>query len=631
MNKIILSLSLAAASMIFAGCTKEVVTSEITGNPNVIGFDLNTGKTRATVSNLATLQGDAKGIGVFATKSDGEAEPSQVEYIDNEAYVYDSKGGRWAWKSGEKQWPTTTDGYPMNFYAWYPYDQSSIYPANIPYEVIYYIDTDPSKQIDLLAANKLNVTTRPASSNVSLDFKHILSQIKFQVVVGDGLTANIFSVKLKNVSSGHYFNYETMEWSYPLQGRQSEVDFPYISADWSYYRGDGITPAAIPGDSGSLMLIPQYLSPYAWDKSVEGIADQSYIEVIYNIPGLVGYEYDVYSPYYREYPAMDSDPQYIPLYVKVGYPLDTNWEMGKSYTYTIHLDPLNSSGGYLVDDNFYTEYGQTLLPVIDPQTGEGYDVGEPIFSASNSLGCLVSVGEWQEEVTSTEPGPKSGILYMDGDRLAVGQWGEEVTDISNMVFTKFGSTIGFTGVGEWDDTASILFDPSALMALEIGIPYEGIPEYDPLSQYAPSDPRYHDFPYGQGDICKLVGLTSAKATEMNVKGTLSTYHSGWRLPTNQENEAFIRGTSTWTANDEDALNPGIRTFADGTVLPAAGYRDEAGLVLGTGTYGSYCSSTPSDYWFSHPGASWSMSFAEKSCLNESIELSLGMAVRCVRP
>jgi hypothetical protein len=413
MKKIILSL--AVASLIFASCTKETTTSEITGNPGAIGFNPSTGKaTRATVTTIngagstTSLQGDAAGFGVYGTKNNAGV---QAEYIGNVDYIYNSAETKWEWEdpANPEMWPTTDAEYPMNFYAYHPVSATTgLAVATLSYPYTIGQNTVATPQQDLLAANKLNVQTRPTSSNVNLDFKHILSQVKFKVVGGTGMTVEVQSISVRNAGSVRTFKYGTNPMAWDGTAPTTNTHYPYVSApaiaanEWN---GDGSTANLVTGTSGSLMLIPQNFSTRAWDKQaapddhVAGVGGDTYIEVVYRMTETTGGK-DVVG-----YTDATKHPQYVTLsssetgnlFVKVGYPLDTNWEMGKTYTYTIYLGTPNSSGGNLVFDNFINDAGgDSGLPVVHPDTEEDIDVPEPIVDTTQPIDFIVKVGDWED-------------------------------------------------------------------------------------------------------------------------------------------------------------------------------------------------------------------------------------------
>lgn len=150
-----------------------------------------------------------------------------------------------------------------------------------------------------------------------------------------------------------------------------------------------------------------------------------------------------------------------------------------------------------------------------------------------------------------------------------------------------------------------------------------------------SKPEYHNganVSLGKGDPCKLVGLTAAEVRAKVADGTISTYKSGWRLPTTGENVDFVGApTSYYTStsyinqsttnfnywgdaatdgqvagrnggwfpvpgNRATTTGRGIRStvaagFPDAGFLPAAGYRIATGPTTNVGAYGCYWSGT----------------------------------------
>jgi hypothetical protein len=420
MKKIILSM--AVATFLFASCAKETTTSEIIGNPDAIGFDFTTGKTRATVigSDELNVNGNGKKFGIYATKSDGEAVPAQVEAIANQNYLNTS--GTWAWEDTTdpseatwKEWPTEQKYFPMNFYAYYPID-ATYYSTSLELPGLSqsFIIPAPDKQQDLMAAYT-SVANRPTSSNVTLNFQHILSQVKFQIIVGSNLTAEIQSVALRNVSSTDTYSYSSSSWT---GSASAPVDYVYLAKvnPATEFPGNGSTAAAINGTNGVLMLLPQDLSTNAW-KTDDGVANEatgkSYIEVVYRM-------YLTAEPYTdfvgftdaSKYPNPSEDATLQGkidaagtghLFVKVAYSLPTGWAKGKAYTYTLYLGTPDASGGNLDDGNFVDENGgETELPVVDPSTDDQIDPNDPIVDTNKPIGFEVDVTGWDGE-TTTDP------------------------------------------------------------------------------------------------------------------------------------------------------------------------------------------------------------------------------------
>ena len=376
-------------TLMTASCSTDEVSDINTRDASSIGFELSTGKTRADVANLGTLQGDDTGFGVYATNG-----ASAATFIDNKAYKYE--GGAWKWAELNMLWPTKETGFPVNFYAFYPKSGVAI---SRTLTADYTVVETPEEQVDYLAANHVGVASKPISGDVLLAFRHILSKIDFKVVTGNKVTVEIQSVAIRNVGNAGTFSFVNLVWT----------TAPYVwNSDFAYMKAPvkaankfvGQTAAKdVTGSAGSLMLMPQNLSGRGWDKTLPGLNSLSYIEVVYRVyetetgKDIVGFT-DA-----TDHPEYDGSDVTGPLFVKVGYPLPTNWQMGKAYAYTIHIGD-GSSGGNLIEGTFIDENGNgTGLIVVYPETGEPIDPPDPIFPENDVIGFVVSVENWgiQEE------------------------------------------------------------------------------------------------------------------------------------------------------------------------------------------------------------------------------------------
>jgi hypothetical protein len=383
-------LGLTVSAMMFASCERNDVTNVSNRDDNVIGFEVSTGKTtKSSVANLSALQSDANGFGIYATKG-----ASSALFIDNKAYKYD--GGIWKWAEASILWPSETTDYPVNFYAYHPKANTSL---NASLTADYTVAAMPEDQKDLLAANQTGVTVRPASSDVALSFKHMLSKVDFKVVTGADVTVEIQSIAVKKVGNNGTFNYASLAWSAAPTAFNSAYDYMTAQMKPANVFAGVTTAKDVKGSSGSLMLMPQNLSARAWDKTITGLAaSQSYIEVVYRVyetatgKDIIGYGDAANHP--------NNTTVTGSLFVKVAYPLPTNWAMGKAYVYTIYLADGNSSGGNLIDEKFVDENGNdSKLPVIYPETGEKIDVLDPIFP-DKPIGFIIVVEDWGTQNTT---------------------------------------------------------------------------------------------------------------------------------------------------------------------------------------------------------------------------------------
>jgi len=377
-------MGLTVTALTLASCSKDEISSVNNLDGKAIGFEISTGKTRAGVSNLDVLQHDAEGFGVFATNG-----ASKNVFIDNEVYRYD---GAWRWAADKVMWPAEEDGYPVNFYAYYPLKNITL---NEHLTTHYTVADTPEEQVDLLATNQTDVMVKPVSGDVSLAFKHILSKIDFKVVTGAFATVEVQSIAIKNVGNTGVFNFARLDWSTQPVEWSSQYNYMEAPVKTANIFAGETTPKDVTGSSGSLMLMPQDLSLRGWDKAIETIGTLSYIEVVYRAYDSQTGEDIVGFTNVDDYPDYEGEVS-GPLFVKVGYPLPTLWLMGKAFTYTIFIADGNSSGGNLVEENFIDENGDdTDIPVINPETGEPVEPPAPVFPG-NTIGFMVSVEGWDE-------------------------------------------------------------------------------------------------------------------------------------------------------------------------------------------------------------------------------------------
>jgi hypothetical protein len=403
------TMGLAALALIFASCAKDETTSVNESNPETIGFSASTGKTRATSNDLTALKASATGFGVYATNGSTPA-----EFINNENYNWDAtlnnNAGDWKWSGDAQMWPTTDAGYPVNFYAYYP-DNAAVTDLSVAdmTKSITLVET-PDTQIDYLSAKTENVVARPNSSKVNLDFKHMLSKLDFKVVTGAEVTVLVQSISVKNVFGTRTFDYKTQAWlAEPVASDNQSYSYTAVANVAANTFVGATTATPVTTTTGSIMAMPQSLAARAWNQAGGSAptTSESYIEVVYRViettstENTVGYKDATEHPNYETLKnAADPEEE---LFVKVGYPLPTVWEMGYAYTYTIYLGTAAATGGYLIDDTFIDEDGEdTNLPVVIPGTvpPAEIEVPDPINDTDLPIGFVVGVTGWDE----TTPG-----------------------------------------------------------------------------------------------------------------------------------------------------------------------------------------------------------------------------------
>ncbi len=425
-----LFVTIAAAGLMLAGCTKNETRGYDVQDPDVIGFSSST--SRAAVNDLASLTGDGNGFIVYATAVN--APGTWYQYVDGaNNYVYDDPN--WKWAVNNAEWPTGDGAYPMNFYAMYPNAPSSVSTGTSLSSDIT-INAAAALQVDMLAA-KATAEGKPASGKISLTFDHILSKVNFGIIPGHDMVPEVLTVAIKNVHSKSLYNYMLKQWS----GSTS------TSASYDYYRQlldpDGPGPELVPftaegtdteeatvspiytttttptAAAANLMLMPQSPTtgaPAAWDPAGNNLSTNTYIEVIYRITHKDGSNYigytlgeqyltkygpgeDGYS--WRNYSGLgEGDNLYNgALYIKVGFPVTVEWIQGKGYAYNICLGTADSTNGYYITNTYYDDSGaDTSIPVIGDD-GKTVIPNDPV--TSGTINFLIQVLKWDDTNPTT--------------------------------------------------------------------------------------------------------------------------------------------------------------------------------------------------------------------------------------
>lgn len=397
MKKITLGLSLLG--LIFAGCSNQEDPGNNTEtNPKVINFAAST--SRASVNKLTQVE---SGFPVYAMKGDA---PS-TWYISGDTYL--KSAGVWGWQTvaANHNWPTTTSGYPMNFYAFYPAIATGFTPSTATAGALtaaVVVQTSRTSQTDYLATKYEDVQSKPGSGALNLSFKHIMTKIDMGIIPGTGATVYVNQLGIKNVASQGTYDYVAQSWS--VTNTYTDT-YDYISGnDAVFVASTSNTPNPVyTGEhSNHLMLMPQASTPSFKPSTPSAAPSNGYISCLYRIETVdnvnsVGFKNATSHPAY----ATSGSTYTGPLYIKVAFPLSTTplaspvftWEAGKGYTYNIKLGTPDASGGYLDDGKYYDDNGNpTNLDVVPGNK----QPGDPI--SSGIINFEVVVEDWNEQTPS---------------------------------------------------------------------------------------------------------------------------------------------------------------------------------------------------------------------------------------
>lgn len=212
--------------------------------------------------------------------------------------------------------------------------------------------TDITSQQDFITAKALGSKSNEATG-VALTFKHQLSQIEIKAKnTEDTYVYKVQGVRIAQPVSKATFDFGTDAWELGSDKATYEVTY---SGSEKTLGSSAVSIMKTDGDNA--MLIPQQL--VAWDSETDksNTKKGAYLSVLINITKADG-----------------SDPVYPAEAGQYGWaavPIDTNWEAGKKYVYT--LDFSNGAGK------------------VDPDVPEGG--GEDILGSP--IKFTVTVDEWQ--------------------------------------------------------------------------------------------------------------------------------------------------------------------------------------------------------------------------------------------
>lgn len=376
-NLLVLSV---AAAMLATSCSKDQVSEVNPGKE--IRLKSFAGATTKASEITTGLMADFKVYAFTGNTNDGFNAFFDDIYVKNgEGATFVPDGG------GNHYWPSNPDQNCV-FMGFSPADLSTGIFAQAPTVTV----TDPQaatiagikqlqraeEQEDLLVFRNHGTETDNGTSGVNLYMQHAMSQILVQAVNYDPST----TIKVKAVK---IFAKGTGTLTLPAQSimTSAPIALDRWAADGTYNTyitgGKGgetptadvvvstvtATPSDLTFSEGGFMLMPQVLTP--WTEGTD--ADGAYIAVLCNIS----------QNGTQLYPSVQDSYGYA------GVPIDTTWEPGKKYTYTLQF--FKDGGGAGV-----TPPTDPTEPPVEPTPDPGTP-GEPVLGGTISFN--VEVNTWQ--------------------------------------------------------------------------------------------------------------------------------------------------------------------------------------------------------------------------------------------
>lgn len=353
---------LLALPLLLAACSHSTVMGEQDGSQSPILFHTSVqGMTRAAyktdLSNLTSFK-----VGALTNETTPEV------YFEPMEVTHETDG---SWKNSiTYYWPEKA----LKFYAFAPVDLSATVSATAQVLNGYTVASAAADQKDVITAWGQGVRATPPAINgpVALNFHHALAQIEIRASNPSDTRVDVLGVKICRIpSTGNMTMPQSAEaspaWTVTAG---SEKDF-MIKGDKNATAG---TPRAIVtmtnstevhslmfGEDGWLLL-PQTLTPW----SAGATADGAYLAVLCTI---------------HDGSGRLLFPDEEGLYGFTAVPIDTAWEPGHRYIYTLNFFANGGSAGVLAPQPLNP--ADPADPDVDPnpsgsQGGGGIVVNSPI-------------------------------------------------------------------------------------------------------------------------------------------------------------------------------------------------------------------------------------------------------------
>ena len=310
----------------------------------------------------------------------------QSNYFTNMLVSKASSGSTWNTEH-TYYWPK----YDLGFYAYAPTNIGGVSINDAGKKIADFApDKDVNKQIDLLVAYNTGNRTDNELSGVALNFKHALSQIDVQAKCSNpNIEIVVKSIRFVNVKTKGSFTYPAQTTTAGnLDGCWAPGGDLSGGADYkaSFEQSKEVTlesnPKSINSSKNNFMLIPQKLTKWVKNTATTG----AYIAVLCRISSKDG---DAKT---QLYPELASGGDNAAKFGSIIVPIDTNWEAGKKYTYTLNFCGEGGGAG-LVDPN-----PDGNDPNVDPNPKPGSNGGDPVLG--NPIKFTVTVENWTDAPVS---------------------------------------------------------------------------------------------------------------------------------------------------------------------------------------------------------------------------------------
>ena len=406
--------SVAAIAIMLVSCSQNEEVINITSS-DAITLSPSTAVTRASITTKTNLEANFQVYATSGTTPSGWYSDDTGASISGANHHY-LDGNQWNFRTKVK-WPKVEeiDKYPMNFYAFYPTTPNSVFQAvstnhtNLLLDVT--IPQAVGSQLDIVATVG-TATAKPATSNLTLTFGHILSKVNFAVTntyTEQGDIAYVQAVGFVNINSKNTYNVMTEAWpntyNTPLNYNyfQSFVEdgvsgtvvmngkpFDKDADKARFFDGNSVPTLA----DANLMLLPQ--TPKLWvvnvgpEDEARPTNDEAYVRVMYRYEHHQDVNFIGFANA-QDHPDIENSVSHKtytgPLYVYAVFTYDGAWVKGKGFLYNIPLP--GDGGGRLYDPFLYDDKGNRT----DLEVPHG-EVDKPIITSDQYIHLIPIVTDW---------------------------------------------------------------------------------------------------------------------------------------------------------------------------------------------------------------------------------------------
>lgn len=371
-------LFVAMSIMALTSCSNDDIVDVNNGSGISFRASLDKAITRANATNLQNLA-------AFNVTAIGDGK----SYFTNLGVTSDNNGASWKTAS-TYYWPS----YQLAFFAYAPQTLSgTVSIENAAKKITDFSPTQAvTDQKDLVISYNTGTKALNENSGVAMNFKHALSQIEVKAKCpNDKIKIEIMGVKLVNAAAKADFTFPEAETNtgFTLQQNQwsnwGEKDDPAKAYMIKGQQAVTLTADAqsIMFGSNNFMLIPQQLTKWDGTAATTG----AYLSVLCRIYSIDGGNETLLYPQ----PTAIDDKAGKYAFSAVG--IDTNWEPGKKYIYTLNF--CDNGGGAGVVDPTPTDPTNPTDPTIDPTPIPGGNGGDTILG--NPIKFTVTVDNWTDQ------------------------------------------------------------------------------------------------------------------------------------------------------------------------------------------------------------------------------------------